>query len=435
MSNITHLPDWYQAIFQRYYPILKSKSALYVALSAGVDSNTLLHWLYCYKEKLPPIYTIHVNHNWHDNYSHLWALFARRRSEQYGFTHIHYEVHFPEHDPRGLEAAGREMRYLKFGETMQDNSLLCVGHHRSDQAETVMQRLLRSAGVRGLGAMRDFNTVQFGEYEIELFRPFLSISKKTLYRTAIDLKIPWMEDYSNHKAEEMERNIIRNEIFPTIEARFPQYERAFYQVSQFMQEADDLLVEIAKEDLKQIAQDDQLTILSLPTLLRLSPLRQKNLLQIWIRPWNLSFSAKQLQEFFRVFIEQPPTHQSLFKLGKYGIYYYQEKLYFRPLRNPDIKGFTLTPASYAPSALFWQQNPCRLIPRQGGERFHPIGRNKSQTLKKLLQEADLPQWERAQCWLLQSINSGEILWVNHLGFSQTLAPYIVLEGLAPQLLF
>ncbi|GHA02949.1 tRNA lysidine(34) synthetase TilS [Ignatzschineria ureiclastica] len=434
MTNNPTLPRWYHEIFQRYASILQTKSALYVALSAGVDSNTLLHWLYSFKAELPPIYTIHVNHNWHDNYSHLWALFARRRSEQYGFTHIHYEAHFPDHDPRGLEAAGREMRYRKFGETMQENSLLCVGHHRSDQAETVMQRLLRSAGVRGLGAMRDFNTVQFGEYEIELFRPFLSISKMTLYRTAIDLQIPWMEDYSNHETEEMERNIIRNEIFPAIEGRFPQYESAFYQVSQFMQEADDLLVEVAEEDLKMVGDHQDLSQLSLPALLKLSPRRQKNLLQIWIRPWHISFSAKQLQEFFRTFIEQSPTHQSLFKLKEYGIYYYQGKLYLRPLKSPIIKDFTLIPAPNAPTAEFWQQNPCRLIPRAGGERFHPIGRHKSQTLKKLLQEAELPQWERTQCWLLQSIKTGDILWVNHLGFAQSLAPFMAQEGLIPKLI-
>lgn len=48
------LPNWYFDIYHRYKTVLQRKSALYVALSAGVDSNTLLHWLSLFKEELPP---------------------------------------------------------------------------------------------------------------------------------------------------------------------------------------------------------------------------------------------------------------------------------------------------------------------------------------------------------------------------------------------
>ena len=297
------LPPWYFEIFNRYKQTLQQKNALYVALSAGVDSNTLLHWLSIFKEDLPPIYTIHVNHNWHGEYSHLWANFAKQRAAHYGFQHFHYEVYFDDHDPKGLEAAGREARYLKFGETMQENSLLCVGHHRSDQAETLMQRLLRSSGVRGLGAMRDFNKVEFGPHTIELFRPFLSISKKSLYEAATKLNLPWIEDYTNHESDYMERNIIRNNLFKTMEKEFPKYETAFYQVTQFMQEADDLLQDVAQEDLSKIstinsARNTDRRLIHLPSLQTLSFLRQKNALQAWIRPDNLIFTQRQMMEFF-----------------------------------------------------------------------------------------------------------------------------------------
>ena len=435
------LPNWYFDVFNRYAKTLQSKNALYLALSAGVDSNTLLHWLYTFKDQLPPIYTIHVNHNWHDQYSHLWANFARKRAKYYGFEHYHYEVYFEEHDPRGLEAAGREARYLKFGETMQENSLLCVGHHRSDQAETLMQRLLRSAGVRGLGAMRDFNSVNFGPHKIDLFRPFLSISKQSLYETATHLNLPWMEDYTNHEADDMERNIIRNNLFKEMGQVFPNYEAAFYQVTQFMQEADDLLVEVAAEDLKKISikhqeaiVNDSRSLINLPALKQLSALRQKNAIQAWIRPYNLIFTQKQMREFFRVFIAQVPTHQTCFKLDDFGIFYFQDTLYLRPLIPTNSEpSFRFITQKSAPAQSAWDQYELMLVPRKGGERFHPLGRDKRQTLKKLLQAANLPQWQRDDCWLLQDKNSGEILWVNHLGFSKILAPFIQDEGFAPEI--
>lgn len=438
------LPQWYYDIFNRYKETLQSKDALYVALSAGVDSNTLLHWLFTFKAELPPIYTIHVNHNWHGDYSHLWANFARKSAEGYGFTHYHYEAHFADHDPKGLEAAGREMRYLKFGETMQPNSLLCVGHHRSDQAETLMQRLLRSAGTRGLGAMRDFNTVEFGPYAITLFRPFLSISKQTLYETATHLNLPWLEDYTNHEADDMERNIIRNNIFKIMEKEFPKYEAAFYRVTQFMQEADDLLIELAQEDLAKVSRKNDFAegfdseyCLHLPTLLTLSPARQKNLLQNWIRPYNLIFSQKQMREFTRVFLLETPTHQTLFKMEKYGIFYFQDHLYLRKERHADHNvelGFI--PMVNAPAESFWAQfqpDDFILTQRQGGERFQPLHRDKSQLLRKLLQEINLPLWERDQCWLLSRKDTGEILWINHLGFAKSLSPYITEDGISPVL--
>lgn len=434
------LPNWYFEIFNRYKEQLQRKNALYLALSAGVDSNTLLHWLSIFKDELPPIYTIHVNHNWHGDYSHLWANFAKKRAEYYGFTHFHYEVYFKDHDPKGLEAAGREARYLKFGETMQENSLLCVGHHRSDQAETLMQRLLRSSGVRGLGAMRDFNKVEFGPHTIELFRPFLSISKKSLYETATKLSLPWLEDYTNHEADDMERNIIRNNLFKTMEDEFPKYEAAFYQVTQFMQEADDLLQDIAAEDLTKIGAQNPFSpknstlLINLPALQKLSYLRQKNALQAWIRPHNLIFTQKQLSEFFRVFVEQVPTHQSFFKLENFGIFYFQDHLYLRPLVEDSITPtLQFTKATNAPSQAFWDQKNLALIKREGGERFHPINRDKSQLLRKLLQEQNLPQWERDNCWLLIDLDTKEILWINHLGFSKLLMPYIKEEGATPSL--
>ena len=342
---------------------------------------------------------------------------------------------------------------------MQENSLLCVGHHRSDQAETLMQRLLRSSGIRGLGAMRDFNQVQFGEYSIDLFRPFLSISKKTLYETATKLELPWLEDYTNHEADDMERNIIRNNLFNIMEKEFPKYEAAFYQVTQFMQEADDLLLEIAEQDLQLVGRETSFTqmpaintlkdhtsnsntatlALHLPSLLTLSKNRQKNLLQQWIRPKNLLFSQKQILEFFRTFIEQTPSHQSCFMLEDYGIFYFQDFLYLRKPANRSLKQTELfnlefIPAENAPSQQFWDSRTFSLQTRQGGERFHPMNRDKSQTLKKLLQEKNLPQWERDHCWYLQEIESGEILWVNHLGFSKKLQPYLENSGVTPILI-
>ena len=258
----------------------------------------------------------------------------------------------------------------------------------------------------------------------------------------------------------MERNIIRNNLFNTMEKEFPKYEAAFYQVTQFMQEADDLLIEIAEQDLQLIGRETPFTqvpvinpqkdnasnsdfsptlALHLPSLLTLSKNRQKNLLQQWIRPKNLLFGQKQIQEFFRTFIEQAPSHQSCFMLEDYGIFYFKDFLYLRKPADDSLEPIDSLQVEYitadnAPSQQFWDSKTLTLHTRSGGERFHPMNRDKSQTLKKLLQEKNLPQWERDNCWYLQDAENGEILWVNHLGFSKQLQPYLENTGVMPFLM-
>lgn len=242
----------------------------------------------------------------------------------------------------------------------------------------------------------------------------------------------------------MERNIIRNDLFKRMETPFPQYEEAFYQVTQFMQEADDLLLELAAIDLAKIAHNpttegEETPQLHLPSLKKLSHARQKNLLQAWIRPYNLIFSQRQLAEFIRVFIEEIPTHQTRFELDPYLILYFQDYLYLqqKPQERSLFQSFQLIPSNNAPSHDYWQQfstEDLQLVKRQGGERFHPLYREHSQQLKKLLQEAKIPVWERDNCWLLKNRKDGEIIWINHLGFAKSLEKEIKETGLSPALI-
>lgn len=431
MSSRCNIPYWYPKLFKQYKPLLVQQEALYLALSAGVDSNLLLHWLAYYKDELPPITTIHVNHNWHGKDAIIWAEFAKERATVYGFPHLHYDIYFEQHEPRGWEAAGREERYRLFGASMkEERSLLLTAHHRSDQAETFFQRLLRRSGVRGLGAMRHQTTLTFTPYTINLFRPLLSISKRELYRAATALNIPWMEDYTNHEVDQLSRNIIRNDLFPRIAKHFPYYEEAIYQSTLHLQESYQLLTEVAKEDLAKIAKSttqEATPSLSRSSLRKLSLPRQKNLLQYWLAQYNLLLTQEQIGEFFRTFIEEEPPHTTRFSIGEYELRYYRDYIYLLPANLPQYPQLQWLPVAEGGHGLTKtqiKQLNLRLIPRKAGSRFHPFGRRHSQSIKKLLQEADLPHWERERCYFLINqkatahIPKDTILWVNHLGFDQ-----------------
>ncbi len=430
------IPHWYPIAFKAHQPYFKEADHLFLALSAGVDSNLLLHFLAHYREQLPPIETIHVNHNWHGEYSHLWANFARTRAEFYGFTHHHFEYYFQENDPRSIEAAGREERYKIFGDVMKKsgakNPLLLAAHHRSDQAETFFQRLLRGSGVRGLGAMRPLSRVTFGQHKIGILRPLLSYSKRELYQAATLLNIPWLEDYTNHEVDQLSRNIIRNDLFPQIERHFPHYEASIARAADHLQESYQLLSEIAAEDLSSIIEAN--SGLNIERIRALSPARQKNLINYWLNEVEILPSHSQLEELFSTFIERDAPPSTLFSIDRWQLRIHQGVLYrlnLEEIRTTKSRyKIEWRPALNAPPLHFWESQNVVITPREAGIRFHPLYRHRSQSLKKLLQELKIPQWERENLQMIKN-GKGEILWIEHVGLSALLEEQITAEGVLP----
>src|SRR5690606_12966257 len=75
-----------------------------------------------------------------------------------------------------LEQAARQARYAAFVEQLAAGEVLLTGQHRDDQAETLLFRLLRGAGVRGLAGMPAVRPLGAGQ----LLRPLLACSRAEL---------------------------------------------------------------------------------------------------------------------------------------------------------------------------------------------------------------------------------------------------------------
>ena len=425
------IPSWYPIIFDRYQLILNQYDHLYIGLSAGIDSNMLLHWLNTYRDQLPPITAIHVNHQWHGEDSVIWANFAKNSAKLYGFEFINYDVVI-DIDQKGAEACGREARYIKFAETMVENGLLVVAHHRSDQAETVMYRLLRGSGTLGLGGMRDITQLKFGDHQLSVCRPFLSISKTELYKAGEIMNVPWMEDYTNHGTEEA-RNQIRNAIFPVVAQYFPHYEQTFARSAQLIQESDELLLEIAQEDYAQCIQQDNNVRFDLSQLTKLSPLRQRNVLRYWLKIHDIILEKRQFDEFLSMFLDKKPTSQSCFSLDNWQIRVFKNQLYLMPNSNfVEAKcHYNLVEAENSPPLSFWDNLELELVDREDGLSFHPMWRDKSQTLKKLLQEIELEPWLRTKVQILRDKKTQQIIWVQYLGLHHTYKDICQSKGYLP----
>lgn len=118
------------------------------------------------------------------------------------------------------QEAAREQRYAFMaqcaGEVGADR--VAVGHHRGDQAETLLLNLFRGSGVEGLAGMAPRRRLA-SDPSIALVRPLLGVARSAIEAYARDRALPWRTDLSN-QAIKYDRNVIRNRVLPEIEAHF-----------------------------------------------------------------------------------------------------------------------------------------------------------------------------------------------------------------------
>ena len=213
---------------------VRSGERLLLALSGGIDSVVLLHAV---RRLGHPLTAIHVHHGLSEN-ADQWAQFCRDLCSGHGIDLRVDRVTVDRSSPDGLEAAARRARHQRLQAVSAD--WLLLAHHCQDRAETVLFNLLRGAGVRGAGAMR--------ESAGRLLRPLLSVGREEILDYANSAGLAWIEDESNADTR-YSRNYIRHRVLPSIELRFPAAAARLANAGGRFAEASDLLDDLATIDL------------------------------------------------------------------------------------------------------------------------------------------------------------------------------------------
>ena len=205
-----------------------------IAVSGGVDSMNLLHFLYIYRDKLEiEIGIAHVNHKQRQE-SEMEEAYLYEWAERHQIP-----IYVDYFSGIFSEKAAREFRYHFFKKIMVEKTYTAVvtAHHADDQAETIFMRFLRGSRLRHLSGMQTVSSFGMGE----LIRPFLTISKTDLP------EIFHFEDYSNQSMNYL-RNRIRNQYLPNLEKENPKFRQALQYLGeenrQLFQAVQDLTVAI-----------------------------------------------------------------------------------------------------------------------------------------------------------------------------------------------
>ena len=189
-----------------------------VAVSGGADSVLLLEFMkQLARTKGLVITAVHFNHRLRGAESDEDEAFVRELARSAGIEFIRGEAdvaRVARERHRNLEATARELRYRFFYSLIARAKLdkVVTAHTANDQAETVLLRLLRGTGSRGLGGI-------YPVLEGKVFRPFLNLTRAEVETEMGRRKLAFRTDSTNRNAR-LRRNKVRMELIPALQRDF-----------------------------------------------------------------------------------------------------------------------------------------------------------------------------------------------------------------------
>jgi len=234
--------------------LLRAGERVGTAVSGGIDSVALFRLLLEVRGELGIVLSlVHFNHKLRAAESDADEEFVSRLAREHNLEFICDSDDVAEHSAEehiSIETAARELRYGFFQSLMEEGNAsgaevqlltgvsdrsakssappkatrlnkILTGHTLDDQAETVLMRIIRGAGLRGLGGIHPRLAVEddTGESCGEIVRPLLPFRRRELVQYLKDIGQPWREDATNSD-ESFTRNRVRKLLVPLLEREF-----------------------------------------------------------------------------------------------------------------------------------------------------------------------------------------------------------------------
>ena len=230
-----------------------------VALSGGPDSSALAlamdRWCRHHDHAL---YLFHIHHGLSES-ADAWQTQAQSLAEHLGRPMIVRRVDVDLQSGLGLEAAARQARYDAIHDIARANGVQTVvlGHHQQDQAETVLMRLFRGAGVQGLAAMAGRRR----ERGLDWVRPWLDVPRQDIldYLAVFTNRTGWLPvDDPSNADDRLARGTLRSQVIPAIESHWPAWRLTLVRHAKQSAQASRLLERYGQRLLREIqVQDDE----------------------------------------------------------------------------------------------------------------------------------------------------------------------------------
>ena len=410
-----------------------------VGFSGGLDSTVLLHLFAENAERSGRRLTaLHVHHGLSPN-AETWVRFCESFCANHGVPLAVERVRVDPDSAHGVEGAARMARYAAYA--ARPEPFIALAHHLDDQAETVLFQLLRGTGMKGISAMPELRAL-IGPGK-QIFRPLLRYSRARLRSFAEAQGLRWVEDESNASTR-FDRNFLRLQVEPLLGARFPGWQDALARFARHAAGVGELLDALAGID--GAPERPGATLALRPEL---SPERRANVLRAWLARNAVAMpSEARLAEMARQLWDARDDARVRLDHGGVAIVRHRgEALIERGLAgasaaSPQPQGWEIAWRQESDVELGAERGAVHFDaavgegiraamasgewsfrPRRGGETIRLAEDRPTRTLKNLLQERDVPIWQRDNLPLL--FHGDRLVWVPGVGIA---AEYVCEAG-------
>ncbi|MCD7740150.1 MAG: tRNA lysidine(34) synthetase TilS [Candidatus Gastranaerophilales bacterium] len=428
-------------ILEKYVKI-SCESTFIVGFSGGWDSMCLLDIM----NKLSKEYgfllvAAHLNHNWRGKESEAEKERCLAFCEENDITFISDTLAA---GTKASELIAREMRYDFFkrcAEEFEADAIL-TAHTKSDNAETILYRIIKGTGLNGLEGIREIRDL--GGFKV--IRPILNFSRKDIEEYCIKNELYPNNDSSNTNTK-YARNNIRHNIMPAVKHINPNIENALITLADIAAGNNKIISELIQNIENQITAGDKWHTQNF--LILNSAIKQHFIYKLLVKN-EIEPAFSKIQELINFITENQKSKTGktlsvaadkwLFVSSRYIYFVYRE--HYKKIEdeitvnsegsfnfggmfkitiekyNEKVETFPKSASNTAYVVLDEAGFPFTLRTRRNGDIIQPFGMQGKMKLKKYFINKNIPEHDRDKTVLLCKNN--EVLWAAGIGLSEKL---------------
>ncbi len=399
-----------------------------VGVSGGADSVALLTSLHRISTDIE-VLAVHCNFHLRGEESDRDMRFVDRLCRRLGvelrIVHIDVSTAMAEGGV-STEMACRELRYDKFREIKEEIGAdrIAVAHNRNDNVETLLLNLMRGAGIRGLGAMKEDTG--------EIIRPLLGISREEILeylkerrkergeredRDDCEEEVLYVTDSTNLESE-YRRNFLRNRVLPLIEEVWPEAQKSITTTIRNLQQEERILEGV---EYRYFGADD--------TELSLAKARECEDIEWVIRRFIARYGGNvtQSKEIAKSVTALPYQSGKQWRVVGGRLLLERDTLEYLPDREEE--SIEMESWEYEMSEALWREiitspldrlctplSPSEITFRRHreGDRIEPMGMKGSRLVSRIMKDNKLSQREKEDVIVAEAKATGAIIWVENL---------------------
>ena len=280
-----------------------------VGFSGGADSTLLLHKTFNFlseNKSVDKLRALHINHQ-AQSASNEWEEHCQKFCQE---RKIHFQAKKIEIsiEGEGFEAAARSARLALF-KSLDENTVIVLGHHMDDQIETVLFRIFRGTGIKGLSGIK--RQSKLGSKTI--LRPLFDLTKKEIIELLDQEELDYITDESNQD-NSFSRNYLRNTVIPKVYEKWPGARKNISRMANILRKQNILYESYLAAVLEKVSDDDGL---KLDELKNLDYFERAEIIRIWLDKQSFSTpNESQMKEIEKSFFQSRQESNPVIKFQR-----------------------------------------------------------------------------------------------------------------------